>query len=474
VPPWLRRRIAGGLRGVVLFGRNVTDDAQVARLTALLRAERPDLVIGIDEEGGDVTRLDMSTGSRYPGNYALGAVDDAHLTADVAAAIGARLAACGVTVTLAPCADLSLELADPVIGVRSFGADPARAAEQVRAFVTGLQSSGVAACAKHFPGHGASAVDSHHGLPVLDRLPQQLNDTELVPFEGAIAAGVRSIMTGHLVVPAWSHEPATLSRYVTTEVLRERLGFTGTVITDGLDMGAVVDTVGMPEAAVSALIAGADALCLGGSLTEEDQFDALVDAIVGAVSSGRLSEQRLTEAAKATAHLGGPGPAPSAQFDPTLGLSAARKAVRQRGVRPLPGPPLVVDIAVPPTIAVGDVPWGLGPYLTSMAPGVPTLHVEATEASPISAAEILNAAFHRPIVLVTRDAHRYAAVTALVREVCSARPDAVVHIETGVPGPDLGAGARIDTYGGSMVCLRAAAELIAANITDTRKATRDA
>jgi beta-N-acetylhexosaminidase len=470
VPRWLRRRISEGLTGVVLFGRNVTDDAQVAHLTELLRAERPDIVVGIDEEGGDVTRLDMSTGSRYPGNYALGAVGDVRLTADIAAAMGARLAACGVTVDLAPCADLSLELADPVIGVRSFGPDPARAAEHMRAFVSGLQSNGIAACAKHFPGHGASTVDSHHGLPVLDRTPQQLDAMELVPFQAAIAAGVRSIMTGHLVVPVWSQEPATLSRYVTTQVLRERLGFTGTVITDALDMGAVADTVGTPEAAVRALIAGADALCVGGEPTPEEEFDTLVEVISGAVTSGRLPEQRLAEAAEATARLSGPVPAPRARLDSSLGLFAARKAVRAHTLRPLPVPPLVVDIAVVPNIAVGDVPWGLGSHLANLVPGVSTLHVESTSTSGASAAEILNTASHRPLVLVTRDAHRYPTVAALVVKLCSVRPD-TVHVETGVPGPGLGAGARIDTYGGSMVCLRAAAELIAANIADTRKAT---
>lgn len=166
-PDWLRRRLGEGLGGVVLFGRNVVDDEQVAALTAALRAERDDVVVGIDEEGGDVTRLDVATGSFVPGPLALGAADDPELTTAVAAALGERLAACGVTVNLAPCADLTLAAQDPIIGVRAFGSDPAKASPHVAAYVTGLQKYGVAACAKHFPGHGAATEDSHVALPVL-------------------------------------------------------------------------------------------------------------------------------------------------------------------------------------------------------------------------------------------------------------------------------------------------------------------
>ncbi|GDY30255.1 glycoside hydrolase family 3 protein [Gandjariella thermophila] len=455
-PAWLARRIEAGLGGVVLFGRNVVDDAQVAALTAELRAARDGVLVAIDEEGGDVTRLDARRGSAVPGSYALGAVDDADLTRAVAAGIGARLAGCGITVNLAPCADLSLTLDDPIIGVRSFGADPALAARHVAAFVAGVQSTGVASCAKHFPGHGAATADSHTELPELPRTPAQLRDTELVPFRAAVRAGVRAVMTGHLVVPEWGPEPATLNPCA-IGVLRDEIGFTGTVITDALDMKAVSGSAGMADGAVRALVAGVDGLCVGGEFTEEATVTWLADALVAAVVAGQLPEDRLAEAAKRVADLGA-APAAVSGHDPELGRLAAERALRVRGRLDLPRPPLVVDLVVPPTIAVGDVPWGLGAHLAELIPDVEVLRTERA-----SAEQVASAAAGRPVIVVTRDAHRHPAARDLVESLASIGLN-LVHLETGVPGPDLGATARIDTHGGARVCLRAAAERVAAAV----------
>ena len=167
LPAWVRRRLSEGMGGVVLFARNIRDREQLAELTGAVRVERPDALIAIDEEGGDVTRLEADTGSSYPGNRALGVVDDVVLTERVAASIGAELRAVGVNLDFAPVADVASNPDNPVIGVRSFGAEPKLVARHVAAFVTGLQAAGVAACAKHFPGHGATAEDSHLQLPVL-------------------------------------------------------------------------------------------------------------------------------------------------------------------------------------------------------------------------------------------------------------------------------------------------------------------
>ncbi|MBB5807258.1 beta-N-acetylhexosaminidase [Saccharothrix ecbatanensis] len=455
-PDWLLKRVADGLAGVVLFGRNVVDDVQVTALNAQLRGARADVVIGVDEEGGDVTRLDAGHGSEVPGNHALGAAGDLGLTRSVAASIGSRLAACGVSLNLAPSADLVLTLDDPVIGVRSFGSDPVAAGAHVAAFVEGMQAVGVAACAKHFPGHGASTVDSHAALPVLPRSVAELTAVEFVPFREAVRAGVRSIMTGHLVVPEWGSEPATLNP-LAVRVLREELGFTGAVITDGLDMKAVGGD--LAEGSVRALAAGVDALCLGGEPLDDDGMQWLVDSIVAAVESGALPLARLEEAARRTAALGAP-PMAVDGHDPALGLLAARRAVEVRGSLRLSGPPVVVDLAVEPSIAVGDVPWGLGPYLVELMPG--TSVVSSTSASEMSAAEIASLAAGRPVVVVTREAHRHAWATSLVTSLVTIGLD-LVHVETGVPGPDLGAVARVDTHGGSRVSLRAAAERIAAS-----------
>jgi beta-N-acetylhexosaminidase len=452
-PAWLSRRIEGGLGGVVLFGRNVVDDAQVAVLTDQLRAARGDVLVGTDEEGGDVTRLDARHGSEVPGSFALGAVDDPHLTRTVAAGMGARLAACGVTVNLAPCADLSLTLEDPIIGVRSFGADAALAARHVAAFVEGVQSAGVAACAKHFPGHGAATGDSHTELPELPRTVAQLRDTELVPFRAAVHAGVRAVMTGHLVVPEWGPRPATLNARAVA-VLRTELGFTGTVITDALDMKAVSGTAGMADGAVGALLAGADGLCVGGEFTEESMVRWLVDALVAAVVDGELPERRLAEAAGRVAALGA-RPAAVSGRDPRLGRVAAERALRVRGTLELPRSPLVVDLVVPPTIAVGDVPWGLGAHLAELRPEVEVMRIDRAGVEEIAAA-----AAGRPVVVVTREAHRHPAVRDLVGGLVRIGLN-LVHVETGVPGPDLGTTARIDTHGGARVCLRAAAERVA-------------
>ncbi|WP_158848318.1 glycoside hydrolase family 3 protein [Saccharothrix deserti] len=460
-PDWLLKRVADGLAGVVLFGRNVVpvggaddqaEDAQVKALNTQLRGVRADVVIGIDEEGGDVTRLDAGHGSEVPGNHALGAADDLGLTRAVAASIGSRLAACGVSLNLAPSADLVLTLDDPVIGVRSFGSDPVAAGAHVAAFVEGMQAVGVAACAKHFPGHGASTVDSHAALPVLPRSVAELEAVEFVPFRAAVRAGVRSIMTGHLVVPEWGSAPATLNP-LALRVLREELRFTGAVITDGLDMKAVGGD--LAQGSVRALVAGVDALCLGGEPLDDDGLQWLVDSIVAAVESGELPLARLEEAARRTAALGTP-PSSVDGHDPALGLRAAREALEVRGSLRLSGPPVVVDLAVEPSIAVGDVPWGLGPYLVELLPGTSVV-------SSRSASDIASSASGRTVVVVTREAHRHAWTRELVASLVSIGLD-LVHVETGVPGPDLGTAARVDTHGGSRVCLRAAAERIAASI----------
>ncbi|GLZ38798.1 glycoside hydrolase family 3 N-terminal domain-containing protein [Actinokineospora sp. NBRC 105648] len=460
-PDWVRERIAAGLGGVVLFGRNIVDDEQVARLTEQLRGARADVVVGIDEEGGDVTRLDAATGSKLPGPLALGAAGDLGLTAAVGTALGARLAACGVTLDLAPCADLTLTLDDPIIGVRAFGSDPYAAGAHVGAYVRGMQSTGVAACAKHFPGHGASTTDSHFTLPVLPRTPEELRAVELVPFRAAIAAGVRSVMTGHLVVPQWGAEPATTNPTAILDVLRAELGFTGAVVTDALEMGAVAghlgNAAGLADAAVRALRAGADSLCVGGEIADAGAVAAIVDRIVAEVRSGGLSEERLTEAAARTRGLGvRPAGGVVARDEAELGLTVARKALRTNHLPPLGERPLVVDVEVEPTIAAGPVPWGLGPHLVGLLPDGTAVRVTAAEPG-----DLLETARDRDVVVATRDAHRHPAVLDLIAGLVAVAA-AVVHVETGTAGPELGTAGRVDTFGGSWSSLRAAAETVAA------------
>src|SRR5262249_50134167 len=223
-PDWVRRRLADGLGGVVLYAWNVESAEQVSGLTEALRAERRDVLVAIDEEGGDVTRLDAATGSSYPGAAALGVIDDTDLTEAVAAAMGNDLAAVGVNFDLAPVADVNSNPSNPIIGIRSFGATPELVARHVAAFVHSLQEAGVAACAKHFPGHGDTEADSHLELPTIKVDRDTLAARELVPFRAAIEAGARSIMTAHIVVPALDGRPATTSSAILTGLLRDELG----------------------------------------------------------------------------------------------------------------------------------------------------------------------------------------------------------------------------------------------------------
>ncbi|MEU4086770.1 glycoside hydrolase family 3 protein [Streptomyces aureus] len=316
-PDWLLRRLGEGLASVGLFGRNIASPEQLAALTAQLRAERDDVLVAIDEEGGDVTRLEVRTGSSFPGNHALGAVDDVALTEEVARELGRRLAACGVNLNWAPSADVNSNPANPVIGVRSFGADTDLVARHTAAYVTGLQAAGVAACTKHFPGHGDTAVDSHHALPRIDADLSVLQARELVPFRAAIAAGSRAVMSAHILVPALDPErPATLSRRILTGLLREELGYEGLIVTDGMEMQAIAATYGIERGSVLAIAAGADAICVGGGLADDDTVRRLRDALVSAVRSGELSEERLADAANRVRAL--------AEW--TASAAAARKA----------------------------------------------------------------------------------------------------------------------------------------------------
>lgn len=363
-PEWVLRDLQNGLGGVTLFGFNVADPAQLSGLTARLR-EAGDPVISLDEEGGDVTRLDYHVGSPYPGNAALGAVDDVELTRRVYRSIGDDLARCGVNLDMAPSADVNTADDNPVIGTRSFGPDTALVARHTVAAVHGLQAAGVAACVKHFPGHGATRQDSHLEVPLVDASLELLRERELVPFRAAIDAGTRSIMTAHVRVPALTGTaPATLSTAALTGLLRGELGYDGVIVSDALDMKAVTDAYGLAGGSVLSLAAGADLLCLGPLPTEED-VHRIIAEIVAAVGDGRLPRARLEAAAERVERLRAWFGMPRAgQAEENLiGLAAARRAISLTGSASPLVDPLVVEVDTPPTIAVGDVPWGFAPLL---------------------------------------------------------------------------------------------------------------
>ncbi|MFG2971703.1 glycoside hydrolase family 3 protein [Streptomyces sp. NPDC048331] len=463
-PDWLLRQVGEGLTAVGLFGRNITSPAQLAALTAQLRTERDDVLVAIDEEGGDVTRLEVRGGSSFPGNLALGAVDDTDLTRSVARELGRRLAECGVNLNWAPSADVNSNPDNPVIGVRSFGADTHLAARHTAAYVQGLQAAGVAACTKHFPGHGDTNVDSHHALPRIDVDLDTLQARELIPFKAAIEAGTKAVMSAHILVPALDPtRPATLSPQILTGLLRGELGYEGLIVTDGMEMHAIAGTYGIERGSVLAIAAGADAICVGGGLADEATVLRLRDALVTAVREGALPEERLADAAARVRALAAwtrgarPDARPEGSRASGIGQTAARRAVLVTGsAKPLTAP-YVATLAPVANIAVGDeTPWGVAAELAELLPGTEAgVFPEGSRAE-----DVLAAAGDRTVVAVVRDAHRHPWMTEALDALVEARPDTVV-VEMGLPRARPRGALYIATHGASRVCGRAAAEVIA-------------
>ncbi|GGK60491.1 glycoside hydrolase family 3 N-terminal domain-containing protein [Ornithinimicrobium pekingense] len=475
LPAWLSGLLGEGLAGVWLFGHNITDAAQCRELTGRVHDAAPHALVCADEEGGTVTRLNHQEGSPWPGAWALGVVDDVGTTRSVAAGLGSRLTAAGIDLGAAPVADVNTEPQNPVIGVRSFGADPQLAARHVAATVAGLREAGVLSCAKHFPGHGSTRQDSHLTLPTLEVPADLLRSRELVPFRAAVEAGVDVVMTGHLVVPEHGPLPATLNPAL-VRMLREDLGFTGVVCTDAIDMEAVAGTVGRARAAVLALVAGVDLVCVGNPVFPGD-YDArqdvldLVDALVRSVEVGELAAERLTEAAARVRALGlrqaGRRGAPTRGAPPadgvsgageTVGLDAARRAVRSSGAPARLTAPLVVGASAAGNIASGARQEVMLQVLAERLGGrtVPDLSSLAGAAPHEGGA---------PVVLVTDDHSDLS--DPLVRDAV-AQAAAVVHAGIRDLPADLPARWVVRTFGGGRASATAAAETLASAGQDTR------
>ncbi len=456
-PDWLRRRVSGSLGGVCLFGSNVGDPDQLRALTDSLRSERNDVVIAVDEEGGGVTRLDATTGSRFPGVAALGRVDDVRLTAQIGHAVGRLVAQSGITLNFAPCADVMVDRLNPVIGIRSFGGDPALVARHTAAFVTGHQAAGVAACAKHYPGHGDTNVDTHLSVAVIDSDLDSMRSTALLPFRAAIDAGVASVMAGHLLVPSVDAFPASVSGRWLTEILRQEMGFAGAVVTDALEMAAIATTYGMAEGAVMAIEAGADLLCLGAEDATPALLDTISSALVAAVRSGRISESRLHEAAGRALGLSAlpivAEPVDAAQ-DRELSRQVARRALQIVGPLPeLRAGVMVIRCEAGNNFAVGSVPWGPMAAIPDALAAVEYV-VRPTESV------VVNALAGAPQVLVvTNDRHRYPWMSAVVDTVRAQRADAVL-IEMGTTGVGGVSAPAVATFGSGMANAQAVVDLL--------------
>ncbi|MGO4690321.1 glycoside hydrolase family 3 protein [Glaciibacter sp. 2TAF33] len=442
-PDWLKRALEEGLAGVVYFSQNIDagDPAQLARLSAELRSIRSGVLIGVDEEGGNVTRLEALRGSTVPGHWQLGRRDDVELTRQVGAELARRVLAAGANVALAPVADVNTNPRNPVIGVRSFGASAALVSRHVSAMITGLQSGGVAACVKHFPGHGDTHTDSHHALPRLELGWDEIEREHLPPFHAAIAAGARSIMTAHIVVPELGEEPATLNPRVLSRL--RAAGFTGTIVTDALDMAAIRATVGAGPGAVQAILAGADLLCIGnpanlgpkaGATSDLDDYLEVQGALLDALDDGSLPVATLERAAASVAGLAVPSPAHPGDTVRRDFSELARGLIQIHGAVP-PLPPgatelTVLDLRERATIAVASTTDAFSTALGSefvverLVPG-PLPRTDRLLSGVVDDALATIPASRTVVVLVDSIAASGPQRTAL-DAVAAVRPDAIV------------------------------------------------
>ncbi|HYD79512.1 MAG TPA: beta-N-acetylhexosaminidase [Paucimonas sp.] len=322
------------IRAVCLFRQNMRDPAQLAKLTRDLRAAMgPNALIAIDQEGGAVVRATWLP--QPPAAMALGAADDAQLARAVGAAVARGVKSLGFNWNFAPVLDLNNNPDNPVIAERSFGADPRRATELAMAWMEGSLAEGVACCVKHFPGHGDTHVDSHRDLPTVDKPRAALEALELAPFRAA-ARHAPAMMTAHIVYPALDGEyPATLSRTILTDLLREQWRYRGVVITDGMDMHAIAHRYGVGGAAVRALIAGTDmVMALGTRATQEETLAA----VGAAIADGRLAAEELAVRLERLDRLAGDYPCAAGGYETDPRDRALMTSAWYRALTPYAGP----------------------------------------------------------------------------------------------------------------------------------------
>jgi beta-N-acetylhexosaminidase len=426
-------RLAPG--AIVLFARNVSSLEATRTLVADARAAcggaHPALVC-VDQEGGRVARLRF--GRPLPSMSTLGATGDAMLAQRAGAALAFELRRIGATVDFAPVLDLALAEGSTVIGTRSLGAEPRRVAELGAALARGLQAGGVTATPKHFPGHGATALDSHVEVPVVEASIATLRERELVPFAAAFAAGARAVMSAHVVVRALDADrPATLSPAVLTGLLRGELGFLGACFTDDLQMDAIARGAGTTRGAVLALAAGADVLLVSHDLAVAA---AARDAVVDAVRAGDVPPARLEEAAARVAALRAAQPdgETSASEDAGLGLEIAQRGLlRVRGEARLDRDRPVTVVSFEGGAGDGIAAAGAERPSLSLALRRRRVKSESMRVLPAPAPDmvdalldVLRAQGSRDVVVLARRAHLHAEQRHAIDALLEVAPNAIV------------------------------------------------
>jgi beta-N-acetylhexosaminidase len=321
------------LGGVIYFARNVEEPAQVAEVSREIATLTDELApwVGVDQEGGRVARFKHGF-TRWPPMSTLGRSGDVDLARQFARALAVELRAVGVTLDFAPVLDIFTNPKNTVIGDRALAERAEDVATLGVALIEELQRGGIAACGKHFPGHGDTLADSHHDLPLVEHDPDRLRAVEFVPFRAAVAAGVASLMSCHVLVPAFDQmRPGTLSPTIVEGLMRDELGFDGLIFTDDMEMKAITARLPVPEACVAAIAAGCDAVlvCSG----NHDLQAATIEALIRAVERGELPyarvERALARQRRAKERFLGPAPAPTGPLTSVLATDAHQAVADQ-------------------------------------------------------------------------------------------------------------------------------------------------
>ena len=300
---------------VIFFANNIKETEQSFNLTMdLQKAATKDngipLLITTDQEGGIVYRL--GSGTALPGNMALGATGDVNNAKIAGEIIGSELSSLGINTTLAPVVDVNNNANNPVIGLRSYGEDAEMVGKMASAEIEGLAEYNVIGCAKHFPGHGDTATDSHYGLPMVNKSKEELLNNELKPYQVAINQGIEMIMSAHILYPQLDDTtvhsdktgkeeklPSTLSHKILTDLLKGEMGFNGVVVTDAMNMAGIANTYDEVQAVKLAINAGVDLICMPTNITcleDMSKLDAIIDGVEKAVNDGEIQESRLDDA----------------------------------------------------------------------------------------------------------------------------------------------------------------------------------
>ncbi|MFI5731158.1 beta-N-acetylhexosaminidase [Kribbella sp. NPDC051587] len=449
-PDNLRRAVADGLGAVILFTRNVTGPEQVLALTQSLRAERPDVIIGIDHEGGEFSHLAPANPWPLSSPRTLGDLDDVDLTRASARDAAATLASLGIDLMLAPSVDVNSNPANPIISTRSFGTTADRVSRHGVAFVEGVLEAGIAACPKHFPGHGDVATDSHLDLPRVDRSIDEVQAVELAPFKAAIAAGTDLVMSAHIVFSAYDDQPATLSHRILTGLLREELGFDGVITTDALEMQAITKMMSIEDAAVASIRAGADLAMIAIGAADPQ---GLTKHIVDAVGNGSLPAERVADAASRVRRLAASLAQRKRQtaFDGAAIREVADRVVAGQTFPALGATPYVIDLTQGLHPAWHPYFSGLPEIFARIAPGSDGVvlrdqhrlsekeaalfedqHSEG-EQSEDALAQAAAAAKGRPLVIAVQDAGRTPWIREALEFLLQGRRDDVFVLCTGIP-----------------------------------------